>query len=244
MKTLSRCARYRWPLRLLGVVVALALLQALPAAEKSFKSAKAKKAAQGPERWEETMQRFEAADRANPPAKGAALLVGGSNARRWTDVGRYFPSHVVINRGFGGAKLSEVLHFADRMVLPYAPKTIVLNAGGNDLSGGRSPEAVRDDFRAFVKKVRAALPETRICLISVPPVMRLAESPENLAALRHFNGLMAEVARSENGVEYIDLVPHFLNAEGKPRAELYVSDGVHFTPQAYEIVARLLREKL
>ena len=54
-------------------------------------------------------------------------------------------------------------------MLPYAPKTILLNAGGNDLSAGKTPEQIRDAARAFITKVHAALPETRIYCIGVPP---------------------------------------------------------------------------
>jgi lysophospholipase L1-like esterase len=43
---------------------------------------------------------------------------------------------------------------------------------------------------------------------------------------------------------FIDIVPHFLGQDGKPRAELYVADGVHFSSKGYAVVARLLREKV
>lgn len=224
----------------LGCAVALAAF----AAEKAGKAAKAKAGAKGPERWEETIKKFEAADAATPPPKGAMLLVGGSNARRWTDVSDYFPQQKVINRGFGGALLAEVLHFTDRIVIPYAPRVIVLNAGGNDLAAGKSPEDVRDAARAFVKKVRAALPNTRIISISVPPVLRSANAPDSLAAIRRTNTLLAELTREEPAFAFIDLFPAFKDAEGKTRADLFVEDGTHFSAKGYAIVAGLIREKL
>lgn len=202
-----------------------------------------KKAAKGPlvpERWEETIRKFEAADRERPPPRGAVLLVGGSNARRWTDVGDYFPRETVINRGFGGAHLADVVHFMDRIVLPYAPKLILLNAGGNDLSGGKSPEAVRDACRAFIVRVQKELPATRILHISLPPVRRLAQSPESRAVVERTNALIAELARTERNFDVIDLFPAFCDAAGQPRAELFVEDGVHFTARGYAIVADLL----
>jgi lysophospholipase L1-like esterase len=66
------------------------------------------------------------------------LLIGGGNARRWTDVGKFFPYHKLVNRGFGGASLAAILHYTDRIVLPYAPKPVFLNAGGNDLKSGKN----------------------------------------------------------------------------------------------------------
>lgn len=221
---------------LVGCTVALTL----PAAEKA---AKAAKSAKGPARWEETIRKFEAGDKASPPPTGAVLLIGGSNARRWTDVGTYFPAHRVINRGFGGAHLGDVLHFADRIVLPYAPKVILLNAGGNDLSSGKSPEEVRDAARAFIARVRATLPDTRIYSLALPPVLRAAGIPGGLALIRRTNSLLADVARTEKNVEFIDLFTAFLDEKGQPRPELFVQDGTHFSPKGYALVTDLLRGK-
>jgi lysophospholipase L1-like esterase len=236
-----------WRFFLIGLLscsLALAAATAI-AAEKAGKAGKAKAvAARGPERWEETIQRFEAADASTPPPKGAILLVGGSNARRWTDVADYFPQQKVINRGFGGALLADVLHFTDRIVIPYAPRVIVLNAGGNDLAAGKSPEDVRDAARAFAKKVHAALPDTRIISISVPPVLRSASVPESLSAIRRTNALLAALAREEPSLTFIDLFPAFADAAGKTRPDLFVEDGTHFSPKGYAIVADLIREKL
>ena len=223
------------------MLIALVAPATLPAAEKSAKGAKAGK---GPARWEETIRKFEAADRENPPPKGVVLLVGGSNARRWTDVGTYFPEHTVINRGFGGALMSDVLQFADRIVIPYAPKAILLNAGGNDLSSGKTPEQVRDVARAFFAKVRVALPAARFYQLAVPPVLRAAQSPESMAVIRRTNTLLAELARTEKNVEFVDLFTAFLDEKGQPRTEFFVEDGTHFSPQGYAVVAGLLRGKL
>ncbi len=214
------------------------------AAAKKNQADRAAKVAKGPARWEEAIKKFEAADAAIPPAQGAVLLVGGSNARRWTDVGDYFPQHRVINRGFGGAHLTDVLHFADRLVLPYAPKTILVNAGGNDLGSGKTPGQIRDAAKAFVAKIRAALPETRICFLAIPPVLRAAGAAESLAAIRTLNGRLADMAAAEKNVEFVDLFAAFLDDKGQPRAELFVADGTHFSPQGYAIVAGLVREKL
>lgn len=45
-------------------------------------------------------------------------------------------------------------------------------------------------------------------------------------------------------VEFIDLVPAFLGADGQPRRELFVEDGTHFSAAGYAVVAGLLRGKL
>ena len=209
----------------------------------SNRTSKVAKSVDRPARWEETIKKFEATDAATPTPKEAVLLVGGSNARRWSDVGDYFPKHVVVNRGFGGAQLADVLHFADRIVLPYAPKTILLNAGGNDLSAGNTPKQVCDAAQAFFAKVREALPNTRIYFIGLPPVRRASATPELLDSLRGVNGMFAELAMKEKNVEFIDLFPAFLDEMGRPRPEFFVEDGTHFSPKGYAALTSLLHGK-
>lgn len=228
-------------LRPFTMVVLLASLMALPLSAAEKKAGKAMKG--DPARWEETIKQFEAADAVTPPPKGGVLLVGGSNARRWKNVSEYFPQHRVINRGFGGSRLTDVLHYTDRIVLHYAPTTILLNAGGNDLSAGEAPEQIRDAARAFIAKVHAALPETRIYCIGVPPVRRASTKPEGFNTIRALNALMAELARTEKNVEFIDLFPVFLDDKGQHRAELFVEDGTHFNANGYQALTGLLRGK-
>lgn len=209
----------------------------------SDQASKAPRTVRGPERWEATIKKFEETDIKVKPPKDVVLLIGGSNARRWTNVGDYFPQQKIINRGFGGARLTDVLHYADRIVLPYAPNTIWLNAGGNDLSSGKSPEQVLDTARAFSAKIHATLPDTRIYHIGLPQVLRASNSPEILAVIREMNGLLAELAQTEENFEYIDLYEAFLNKKGQPRPELFVKDGTHFSAAGYTIVAEQLGGK-
>lgn len=218
-------------------VLAAALLAVLTLA-----SLAAEKGKQTPARWEKAIQTFEAADKASPPPREAILLVGGSNARRWTNVADYFPGHSVINRGFGGAHLTDVVHFTDRLVLPYAPKVIFLNAGGNDLAAGKSPEQIRAACQEFVTKVSAALPQTRIYYISIPPVLKAAQDPESMAAIKRTNALLAELSRGNSRLGFIDLFPRFLDDQGQPRSDLFVADGTHFSAKGCEVVAGLMRD--
>ena len=149
----------------------------------------------------------------------------------------------MINRGFGGAQLADVLRYTERIVLPYAPKAILLNAGGNDLAAGKSPEQIRDAARAFISKVHTTLPDTRIYCLGVPPVLRSTRSPEVLAAIRALNTLFAELAKTEKGVEFVDLFPAFLDPQGQPKTDFFVEDGTHFSPKGYAAVTELLKGK-
>src|SRR5438046_721802 len=111
-------------------------------------------------KWEPEIAAYEAADRANPPPKGAILFIGSSTIRLWTTLQQDFSRHKVINRGFGGSEIADSTHFADRIVFPYEPKQIFLRAGNNDIHNGRLPGEVAADFADFARTVHERLPRT------------------------------------------------------------------------------------
>src|SRR3954471_13031562 len=92
--------------------------------------------------FEDEIEQFEAADKANPPRKGGVVFVGSSSIRLWPNLKADFPGVNVVQRGFGGSELWQVVNCAPRIVLPYCPTRIVLYAGDNDLAAGRSPEQI------------------------------------------------------------------------------------------------------
>lgn len=119
--------------------------------------------------WEDDIRAFGDADRVEPPASGGVLFVGSSSIRMWTTLAEDFSDMRTINRGFGGSEIADTTRYAERIVLPYRPRAIVMYAGDNDLMNGKSPQGVRDDFAAFVTRVRRDLPNVCIGFISVKP---------------------------------------------------------------------------
>src|SRR5829696_3884450 len=72
------------------------------------------------------IQRFKSQDSNYVPAKNAILFVGSSSFTKWTDVQDYFPGYKIINRGFGGSSLPDLIRYADDIIFPYQPKQIVI----------------------------------------------------------------------------------------------------------------------
>ena len=184
---------------------------------------------------------FEAADRANPPPQDAILFVGSSTIRMWTTLAQDFPEHKVINRGFGGCQIADCTYYADRIVIPYKPRLIVLRAGGNDIHAGKTPEQVQADFQAFVEKVRAKLPEVRIAYMTINATpARWA----NVEQEKKANQLIKDyIAKGEN-LDYIDTFDATMGADGKPRKELFIKDRLHFNAEGYKILAAQVRDHL
>src|SRR5205823_12260276 len=118
--------------------------------------------------WESDIRRFEEQDRRSPPPSDQIVFVGASMIVRW-DLKKFFPDLIAINRGFGGSEMIDSLHYADRIVIPYKPRIVVVYAGDNDTAQGTSPEEVAKNFELLAEKIHTALPRTKIIDISIKP---------------------------------------------------------------------------
>jgi len=199
-------------------------------------AAEAKK--QGPERWESAIAKFEESDRAKPPKPGGVLFIGSSSIRMWKTLAEDFPGTPTLNRGFGGSEISDSIHFADRIVVPYQPRQIVIYAGDNDVSKGKSAEAVARDFKTFVKTVRRELPGVRVAFIAIKPSLkRWNLAPE----MKRANRMIRNYCRWRRGVVYLDIWNPMLGGDGKPRPELFIEDGLHLSREGYELWTSVIR---
>ncbi len=192
------------------------------------------------DKWEKEIATLEKRDKDAPPPKDAVLFVGSSSIRRW-DVKKSFPDLDVINHGFGGSQIADSTHFAPRIVLKNVPRIVVFYAGDNDLSGGKKPEQVSDDFQDFAKLIHKELPKTKIIFISIKPsVLRWEQFDKQKKA----NELIEAFCKKNDYVTYVDVVKPMLGDDGKPRKELFVADGLHLTDKGYEVWAGLLKPLL
>jgi len=192
-------------------------------------------------RWEPAIRAFEAADKTNPPPRNAVEFIGSSSIRRWTNAPTQFPEHKIFNRGFGGSHLADSVAFVDRIVIPYRPKVIVVYAGDNDVSAGKSPNEVLADFKEFVRKIHAAFPQTRIAFISIKPCPAREKYLDQVKAA---NRLIQEFISTDGRLTYIDIFAASLAADGKPRADLYVEDGLHPNDVGYKLWASIVKPVL
>lgn len=186
--------------------------------------------------WEADMQRFEAADAQSPPPRGGVLFIGSSSIRFWDTLAQDFPGVPVINRGFGGSELRDSTWYADRIIMPYAPRQILIYAGDNDLNAGRTPQQLRADFIAFVERVRRGLPKAKIAYISNKPSPSRAQL---LPVQREANTLIAAEAK-RLGVDYIDIFTPMLDASGQPDESLFIEDRLHMNRAGYVIWQRAI----
>ena len=189
-------------------------------------------------KFEKEIQAFETADKMNPPPQGAILFTGASGIKRWTTLAQDFPDLKVINRGFGGSQISDSIWFLDRVSIPYHPKTIVLQAGGNDINAGKPVAQIVADFKTWVEKVRAKLPDVKIVYLGQgPSPLRWAQREQQ----QELNRLVREMIAAGKNMAFVDLWDVTLGSDGQPRTELFVADQLHPSAEGYKLRTKLLR---
>ena len=186
-----------------------------------------------PQAWEASICRFEARDRLQPAPPGAILFTGSSSITFWSTLEKDMAPLPVLNRGFGGSRISDVVHYADRLILPHPPRAVVLYAGTNDIAWPHpaSPEQVFDGYRNFVERVHAALPELPIYFVSICPApLRWRYWP----LVQEANRLIQAHARTQPCLHFIDITGAFLASDGCPDRRLFRSDRLHPNARGYE----------
>jgi len=189
-----------------------------------------------PNRFAEEIKAFAEWDSKNAVPAEPVLFVGSSSIRMWR-TRDCFPDLPVINRGFGGSHISDVIHFTDRLVIPYRPQVIVFYAGDNDIAAGKSARRVVEDYSKFVGLVHAKLPEVRIIFLAIKPSeSRWSLWPEAKKA----NELVQHLCGEPGRVLYADLATPLLGPDGKPRNELFLGDELHLNPAGYDVWTQAL----
>jgi lysophospholipase L1-like esterase len=185
---------------------------------------------------------FQREDSLAPPAPGAILCVGSSSLRMWHGrIARDLAPLTLVPRGFGGSTYRDVLAHADRLILPYRPRALLLYEGDNDIDFGVPAAAVAAEFRALVADLRAAQPDLRLYVLAIKP------SParwQHWPAMREANALIAAACAADSLLAFVDVAGPMLGEDGLPRAELYLPDRLHLSEAGYDLWTAILRPRL
>lgn len=183
--------------------------------------------------WQD-IQNFKKLDLENPPAKNAILLVGSSSFTKWTDVANYFPDKTIINRGFGGSRLTDLNDYVEDLLNPYQPKQIIIYCGENDFADNDKLKAdvVVERFKAFYKKIRTKFPKIEVDYISI----KYSPSREKLwPQMKEANKKIADFMKKQPNSAFIDITKVMQDENGNVRKDLFVEDMLHMTPEGYRL---------
>lgn len=197
--------------------------------------------AQDPLRFEKEVNELIARDASVNP-KQLILFTGSSSIRMWPDLQKSFPKHNVLNRGFGGSEMSDLLYYTKELVLKHKPRQIFIYEGDNDINAGRSPEQILASADSLLKIIRAELPgKIKVVFISAKP----SESRWHLkAAYEDFNTKLKLWTKSRKDVYFADVWTPMLDAEGNLLPGLLLDDKLHMNEKGYAIWTKVLNQFL
>jgi lysophospholipase L1-like esterase len=185
-----------------------------------------------PLNWRANFEGFATSDRARAPASGGVVFVGSSTIEFWSDLETQFSSFHALRRGLAGATMADCTRYVDRLILPSAPRLVVVYAGDNDLAAGTTPERIVADFTEMVDRVHRDLPSVRFVFVSIKP------SPAREAlmpAMKRTNALMASYVATDRRLDFVDVYDAMLDGDQRPRRELFRADGLHMKSDGYAL---------
>jgi lysophospholipase L1-like esterase len=182
--------------------------------------------------FQKEIDEFKKEDRKSFPPKDAILFVGSSSFTKWKDVQSYFPGYVIINRGFGGSGLNDVIGYADSIIIPYHPRQVVIYCGDNDIAAGASAQEVLKRVTRLFTVVRRQLPDANILFVSIKPSPSRASF---MPVVEEANSLVRQFLSAHPKTGFVDVYHPMLGKDGKPRPELFVEDNLHMNAEGYKI---------
>jgi lysophospholipase L1-like esterase len=191
-----------------------------------------------PPYWKE-IQAFKKQDSISFPPQHSILFVGSSSFTNWKDVQQYFPAYKIINRGFGGSSLSDVIRYEQDIIFPYQPKQIVIYCGENDIANSDSVtgEMVFTRFKKLFTDIRKNLRGIPVVYVSIKP------SPSRWHIrdrMMKGNELIKKYLSKRKKAKFISVWENMLGPDGKPIDEIFIADKLHMNAKGYAIWQKLI----
>lgn len=173
---------------------------------------------------------FDAADAAAPLPHEAILFAGSSSIRMWTSLDADMAPFRVVNRGFGGSSIPDVIrHFSTLTRLP-APRAIVFYAGDNDLESRRPPARIVADFEHFMRLKTRRFGALPVFFVSIKPAPARAHYRMAREAV---NEMIRQRALGRADLIYVDIAEKMLAADRLD--DLFLRDGIHLSAAGYAV---------
>ena len=197
----------------------------------------------------------------SPVQEGLIMFYGDSAFTRWKtmeqDIRHKDGSQAVVNHGFGGSTSEELLYYYDRLVKPWKPQTLVVNAFSNDRDVAYTPDEIMTLQARLLEWARKDFPGIRFYLCEVRPLqLGIAEKAVwHLQWQRHqldYNKLLAQYCAEHEDCTLVSYINHplfFDNPENigdyyKIRTDVFLSDQVHYNETGYEMFKEFWLEQL
>ncbi|OYZ02698.1 MAG: hypothetical protein B7Y37_02655 [Sphingobacteriia bacterium 28-36-52] len=177
---------------------------------------------------------FQTADSILMPPSRAILFAGSSSFRLWKNIESDFPRHTIINRGFGGSSLPDVIRYTEEILFPYNPKQVVIYCGENDFAADPtlSSDSVVERFKTLFQMIRKRNKTTHIAFVSMKPSPSRWKMKDQMIAA---NEGIKQYLKSQRRTNYVDVWTPMLAENGEPMKDLFLSDNLHMNAKGYAI---------
>jgi hypothetical protein len=196
---------------------------------------------QAMKQWGQEIERMEALDAKETDPENAVLFIGSSSIRLWDDIAADMRPWPVIQRGYGGAKFSDLVVFAERIIQPHKFRALVIFVA-NDITGepdDKTPAEVVRLFEHVVATARRHAPETPIFLIEITPTpRRWAVWPK----IKECNAALRAACEAGQDLHFISTADEYLDPAGQPIPDLFREDRLHQNREGYARWSRLIRD--
>lgn len=193
--------------------------------------------------WEADIRKFEQLDSANDYPDDAILFMGSSSIRLWSSLAEDMEPYHVIQRGFGGSKISDVAWYTPRIVYPHKCQAVVLFVA-NDITGSdedKTPAEIARLFQYIVRTIHKKQPGLPVFYIEITPTeSRWKVWPK----IQEGNKLIKNLSQKLPDVYFIETAGSFLNSNGKPEPSLFLKDKLHLNAEGYKIWKRIIKQSL
>lgn len=167
---------------------------------------------------------------AAPLEPGRVLVIGSSSIRLWASLDEEFSDWAPVQRGFGGAWLSEVAGAADVLIAPHAPSAVVVFAGANDIAEGETAERTFDAYRCLLTRIRDGVGDVPVAMITITPT---PARWDRWAEAEAFHELVIELSDEWSGLHVVDGRAAFLATGEPPDEGLFLNDLLHLDAEGY-----------
>jgi len=194
-------------------------------------------------KWEPDIAQFEALDKTETYPDDAILFGGSSSIRLWSTLAEDMAPYHVIQRGYGGSKLSDYAVYADRIFSPHKCSALVLFVA-NDITGSatdKSPEEAKELFGYIHHKFRKYNPGAPVFFIEITPNWRRWKAwPQ----IEECNETIKEWCENHSKTYFIETESAFLGTDEKPRQEFFRADSLHLNSEGYKVWNRIIKGEL
>lgn len=191
------------------------------------------------EKWTKDMERIAARDAKETDPKDAILFLGSSSIRLWTDIATDLKPWPVIERGYGGAKFSDLAVLADQIIKPHKFRAAVIFVG-NDITGtkdDKTPAEVVSLFQHVVGTLRKYEPKAPIFLLEITPTPKRWDA---WSKIQQSNAALKAACESGENLHFISTASEYLTSSGQPMPELFKEDKLHQNRDGYARWSRII----